>query len=115
MAKKATVELFSINPKCVTLGELYGEVDQNTMEWSDGLLASAIRVFAKHNDKSEMKELVSATPETTRSSSRTDSPMSKTTNEPDVDSVCKYLCFLSHHSFVYSFGDFTELLPVQMY
>ena len=94
MAKKATVELFSVNPKCVTLGELYGEVDQNTMEWSDGLLAGAIRVFAKHGDKAEMKELASATPETMRSSSRTDSPMSKATNEPDIDSVCKCFFFL---------------------
>ncbi|KAM4694195.1 dynein axonemal heavy chain 14 [Discoglossus pictus] len=49
--KKGKVETFSINPKCVTLGELYGEIDPNTMEWSDGLLASAVRTFAQRTFK----------------------------------------------------------------
>lgn len=29
------------------LGELYGETDPNTFEWTDGLIASATRKFAK--------------------------------------------------------------------
>ena len=41
------VESFTINPKCVSLGELYGQVDPSTMEWSDGLVASAVRAYAK--------------------------------------------------------------------
>ncbi|KAM4770854.1 dynein axonemal heavy chain 14 [Rhinophrynus dorsalis] len=45
--KKGRVETFIINPKCVTLGELYGEINPNTMEWSDGFLASAARTFAQ--------------------------------------------------------------------
>ncbi|XP_078503488.1 dynein axonemal heavy chain 14 [Lissotriton helveticus] len=50
-SKKGKVETFIINPKCVTLGELYGEIDPNTMEWSDGLLAAAVRKFAKHSNR----------------------------------------------------------------
>ena len=41
------MEVFSINPKCVKLGELYGETDPNTFEWTDGLIATATRKFAK--------------------------------------------------------------------
>ena len=45
--KKGRVEAFAINPKCVKLGELYGETDINTFEWSDGLIASATRKFSQ--------------------------------------------------------------------
>uniref|UniRef100_A0A8D2LM47 Dynein axonemal heavy chain 14 n=1 Tax=Varanus komodoensis TaxID=61221 RepID=A0A8D2LM47_VARKO len=38
---KGKVDTFVINPKCVTLGELFGETNTSTMEWSDGLLSSA--------------------------------------------------------------------------
>ncbi|MBN3302923.1 DYH6 protein, partial [Amia calva] len=41
------IESITINPKCITLGELYGQVDPHTLEWSDGLLASTIRAFSK--------------------------------------------------------------------
>lgn len=41
------MESFTINPKCVSFGELYGQVDPNTLEWSDGLFASAVRTYAK--------------------------------------------------------------------
>ncbi|XP_064622088.1 dynein axonemal heavy chain 6-like isoform X2 [Lineus longissimus] len=46
-AKKGQVETFTINPKCIKLGELYGETDPNTFEWSDGLIAMAMRKFSK--------------------------------------------------------------------
>ena len=29
------------------MGELYGQTNPNTLEWTDGLLASAVRRFAK--------------------------------------------------------------------
>lgn len=41
------METFVINPKCVKLGELYGETDPHTFEWTDGLIAAATRRFAK--------------------------------------------------------------------
>lgn len=41
------METFVVNPKCVKLGELYGETDPNTFEWTDGLIASATRKFAR--------------------------------------------------------------------
>lgn len=34
-----------MNPKCITLGQLYGQLNINTMEWSDGLLSAAVRNF----------------------------------------------------------------------
>ena len=45
--KKGRVDTYSINPKCVKMGELYGQTNPNTLEWTDGLLASAVRRFAK--------------------------------------------------------------------
>ncbi|XP_048588102.1 dynein axonemal heavy chain 2 isoform X2 [Nematostella vectensis] len=37
------VREFPINPKAVSLGELYGEFDLNTNEWTDGVLSSVMR------------------------------------------------------------------------
>ncbi|XP_031370421.1 dynein heavy chain 6, axonemal isoform X2 [Apis dorsata] len=37
------VNLYIINPKAVTIGELYGEVDLLTNEWKDGLIGSTVR------------------------------------------------------------------------
>lgn len=31
------VETKVLNPKCITMGELYGEVNIYTQEWTDGL------------------------------------------------------------------------------
>ena len=36
-----------LNPKAVTMGELYGEFNLLTMEWKDGLLATAVRETVK--------------------------------------------------------------------
>lgn len=34
---------YPINPKSLSLGELYGEFDLNTNEWTDGVLSSVMR------------------------------------------------------------------------
>lgn len=60
-SKRGKVDTFVINPKCVTLGELFGQTDPNTMEWSDGLLASAVRAFAKLSVKKPKKKDATST------------------------------------------------------
>eukprot|EP00767_Chilomastix_cuspidata_P003879 gnl/Chilomastix_cuspidata/4008.p1 GENE.gnl/Chilomastix_cuspidata/4008~~gnl/Chilomastix_cuspidata/4008.p1 ORF type:complete len:4809 (-),score=800.22 gnl/Chilomastix_cuspidata/4008:14-12793(-) len=47
------VEMQLINPKALSLGELYGEFDQNTREWTDGIVSSLLRTFANAGTKSE--------------------------------------------------------------
>merc|ERR550532_1660393 len=37
------VKVFPLNPKSLSLGELYGEFDLNTNEWTDGVLSSVVR------------------------------------------------------------------------
>ncbi|THD23425.1 Dynein heavy chain [Fasciola hepatica] len=37
------VKTYVLNPKAITMGELYGEVNKLTLEWHDGLLASIVR------------------------------------------------------------------------
>ena len=35
-----------VNPKCISLGELYGEVNALTQDWKDGLASSIMRASA---------------------------------------------------------------------
>jgi dynein heavy chain len=37
------VRISVLNPKCITMGELYGEFNELTQEWTDGLASSLIR------------------------------------------------------------------------
>ncbi|XP_054557771.1 dynein axonemal heavy chain 6 isoform X3 [Talpa occidentalis] len=45
------VKTFVLNPKSITMGELYGEINNLTLEWKDGLMALSVR--AAVNDTSE--------------------------------------------------------------
>uniref|UniRef100_A0A2K6F430 Dynein axonemal heavy chain 14 n=1 Tax=Propithecus coquereli TaxID=379532 RepID=A0A2K6F430_PROCO len=47
--RKGKVDIYVLNPKCITLGELYGQLDPNTMEWTDGLLSAIIRSYVSCN------------------------------------------------------------------
>ena len=37
------VHTYVLNPKSITMGELYGEVNKLTLEWRDGLIAMTVR------------------------------------------------------------------------
>uniref|UniRef100_H2YVQ4 AAA+ ATPase domain-containing protein n=1 Tax=Ciona savignyi TaxID=51511 RepID=H2YVQ4_CIOSA len=58
LAPKHTDESFSINPKCVSLGELYGYTDPNTLEWVDGMLAYCIIAFLSDSGEFEWRWVV---------------------------------------------------------
>ena len=47
LAIRSEVELFFINPKSMTLGQLYGDNDPVSQDWKDGILALSIRTFAE--------------------------------------------------------------------
>ncbi|KAK3263038.1 hypothetical protein CYMTET_28136, partial [Cymbomonas tetramitiformis] len=47
-----------INPKSITMGQLYGENNAVSMEWNDGVLSNAFRTFADDPDTSTRKWLL---------------------------------------------------------
>ncbi|KAM9212758.1 dynein axonemal heavy chain 14 [Dugong dugon] len=54
--RKGKVDVCVLNPKCITLGELYGQLNPNTMEWTDGLLSATIRNYVHFNRKGRTKK-----------------------------------------------------------
>lgn len=49
---------YTLNPKAVTVNELYGVLDPNTRDWTDGLLSSIFRDLNKPTDRNERKYIV---------------------------------------------------------
>ncbi|XP_070624140.1 dynein axonemal heavy chain 14 isoform X6 [Bos indicus] len=47
--RRGKIDICILNPKCITLSELYGHLDPNTMEWADGLLSATIRNYVYLN------------------------------------------------------------------
>uniref|UniRef100_A0A3B5R8Q1 Dynein heavy chain hydrolytic ATP-binding dynein motor region domain-containing protein n=1 Tax=Xiphophorus maculatus TaxID=8083 RepID=A0A3B5R8Q1_XIPMA len=44
-------KIYPLNPKSMSLGELYGETDLSTNEWSDGVLSSLMRTACTPDEK----------------------------------------------------------------
>jgi hypothetical protein len=49
-----------VNPKAVTLGQLYGEFDAGTREWNDGVLSRIVRLCSRDPDMSQSALLMGA-------------------------------------------------------
>ncbi|XP_054550811.1 dynein axonemal heavy chain 14 isoform X4 [Talpa occidentalis] len=54
--RKGKVDVCVLNPKCITLNELYGQLESNTMEWTDGLLSATIRNYVHSNTENYSKK-----------------------------------------------------------
>lgn len=53
---EGAVKIYTMNPKSITQGQLYGSFDENTHEWTDGILAVTYRNASK--DTSEDRQWI---------------------------------------------------------
>jgi dynein heavy chain, axonemal len=53
-----TIKTTIINPKSITMNQLYGIYDRNTREWKDGILANEFREFSERDRSDTRKWLV---------------------------------------------------------
>lgn len=44
LKKVESVTIYCMNPKAITINELYGTMDMQTREWKDGLLSKVFRI-----------------------------------------------------------------------
>jgi dynein heavy chain, axonemal len=50
------VRTYVLNPKCISMGELYGEVNPFTEEWQDGLASGILREVAADESADKKKD-----------------------------------------------------------
>lgn len=53
-----TTKLYTMNPKAVTVVELYGILDPITRDWTDGLLSNIFREINRPTEKNERKYIL---------------------------------------------------------
>ena len=53
-----TTKLYTLNPKACSVIELYGILDPNTRDWTDGLLSNIFRDINKPTDKKERRYIL---------------------------------------------------------
>jgi dynein heavy chain len=54
----ARVVTTNLNPKSITMGQLYGQNDEATKEWADGILAYAMRAYLPPLDNTDFKKWI---------------------------------------------------------
>lgn len=92
--KRCSVAVSTLNPKCVTVGELYGEFNPTTMEWKDGLLSHIYRKYVKVNRgvmRGPRRKSSASLPNAQRTSSAKSFAMSATSVEENSEGEMRRL------------------------